>query len=189
MALRSIPGTESTIYKIVPCFLISKCISYHYLFLFISLSPSPLSYYPPPIFYTWKKARWQNSSPEVTVFFNISSSCGQVREMFPVYASRQPHEFTFHVPYVFCCAVLKLLSRVWLSVSPWTIALQDPLSMGILRARILEWVDMLSSRGSSQPRIECRSLPLQADSLLAELPEKPMYPVGTMITMMIILDT
>ena len=28
---------------------------------------------------------------------------------------------------------------------------QAPLSMGILRARILEWVDMPSSRGSSQP--------------------------------------
>ena len=29
---------------------------------------------------------------------------------------------------------------------------QAPLSMGILQARILEWVDMPSSRGSSQPR-------------------------------------
>ena len=28
----------------------------------------------------------------------------------------------------------------------------SPLSMGILQARILEWVAMLSSRGSSQPR-------------------------------------
>ena len=29
---------------------------------------------------------------------------------------------------------------------------QTPLSMGILQARILEWVAMLSSRGSSRPR-------------------------------------
>ena len=29
---------------------------------------------------------------------------------------------------------------------------QTPLSTGILQARILEWVAMLSSRGSSQPR-------------------------------------
>jgi len=29
---------------------------------------------------------------------------------------------------------------------------QAPLSMGILQARILEWVAMLSSRGSSPPR-------------------------------------
>ena len=32
------------------------------------------------------------------------------------------------------------------------IAHQAPLSMGILQARILEWVAMPSSRGSSQPR-------------------------------------
>ena len=47
------------------------------------------------------------------------------------------------------CAVL---SRVWLFVAPWTVALQAPLSMGTLQARILEWVAMPSSRGSSQPR-------------------------------------
>ena len=35
---------------------------------------------------------------------------------------------------------------------PWTVAYQDPLSMGILQARIVEWVSMPSSRGSSQPR-------------------------------------
>ena len=34
----------------------------------------------------------------------------------------------------------------------WTAACQAPLSMGILQARILEWVAMASSRGSSQPR-------------------------------------
>ena len=32
------------------------------------------------------------------------------------------------------------------------IARQAPLSMGILQARILEWVAVLSSRGSSQPK-------------------------------------
>ena len=35
---------------------------------------------------------------------------------------------------------------------PWTVAHQAPLSLGILQARILEWVAMPSSRGSSQPR-------------------------------------
>ena len=37
-------------------------------------------------------------------------------------------------------------------MTPWTVALQIPLSMGILQARILEWVAVPSSRGSSQPR-------------------------------------
>ena len=37
-------------------------------------------------------------------------------------------------------------------VTPWIVACQAALSMGILQARILQWVAMLSSRESSQPR-------------------------------------
>ena len=44
------------------------------------------------------------------------------------------------------------LSHVQLFVTPWTVAHQSPLSMGIIQERILECVVMLSSRGSSQPR-------------------------------------
>ena len=43
----------------------------------------------------------------------------------------------------------------------------------ILQARILEWVVMPSSRGSSQSRIEPRSRALQVDSLLSEPAGKP----------------
>ena len=49
------------------------------------------------------------------------------------------------------------------------VAHQAPLSMGILQARILEWVAMSSSRGSSWPR----SPALQADSLPSEPQGKP----------------
>ena len=42
--------------------------------------------------------------------------------------------------------------HVRLFATPWTVALQTPLSMGILQARTLEWVAMSSSRGSSQSR-------------------------------------
>ena len=48
--------------------------------------------------------------------------------------------------------MLNHFSCVWLFVTPWTVACQVPLSMGILQARILEWVAMPSSRGSSWPR-------------------------------------
>ena len=41
---------------------------------------------------------------------------------------------------------------VWLFVTPWTVACQAPLYMGILQARILEWVAISSSRRFSQPR-------------------------------------
>ena len=46
----------------------------------------------------------------------------------------------------------QLLSHVQPFVTPWTAAHQAPLSMGLLQARILEWVAIPSSRGSSQPR-------------------------------------
>ena len=45
---------------------------------------------------------------------------------------------------------------------------------GILQARILEWVAMLSSRGSSQHRDRTQVSQLQADSLLSELSRKPL---------------
>ena len=44
------------------------------------------------------------------------------------------------------------LSCVQLFATPWTVDHQAPLSMEILQARILEWVAVQSSRGSSQPR-------------------------------------
>ena len=50
------------------------------------------------------------------------------------------------------CILPSRFSRVQLFVTPWTVARQAPLSMGILQARILEWVAMPSSRGSSRPR-------------------------------------
>ena len=48
--------------------------------------------------------------------------------------------------------VLCLVAQSCLFVTPWTIALQALLSMGILQTRIPEWVAYPFSRGSSQPR-------------------------------------
>ena len=52
------------------------------------------------------------------------------------------------------CAVLPMLSCSVIldSVTSWTVARQAPLSIGILQARIPEWVAIPFSRGSSQPR-------------------------------------
>ena len=47
--------------------------------------------------------------------------------------------------------VVYLLSCVTL-VTPWTVSHQAPLSLGFFQARILEWVAVFFSRGSSQPR-------------------------------------
>ena len=69
---------------------------------------------------------------------------------------------------VFSCSVMAI------SLRPHGLAHQAPLSMGILQARILEWVAMPSSRVLPNPAIESRSPTLQVDSLPSELPGKPM---------------
>ena len=62
-----------------------------------------------------------------------------------------------------------VLSHVWLFVIPWTVACQAPLYMGILQARILEWVVMPSpSEDLPIPGNEPTTLTLQVDSLLSE---------------------
>ena len=67
----------------------------------------------------------------------------------------------------FCC--------VQLFVTPWTVACQAPLSMGILQARILEWIAISSSRGSSQARDQTllHLLHWQVGSLSLAPPGKP----------------
>ena len=46
----------------------------------------------------------------------------------------------------------QLLSRIQSFVTPWTVTHQAPLSMGISQARILEWIALSFSRGSSRHR-------------------------------------
>ena len=58
-------------------------------------------------------------------------------------------------------------------MTPWTVAHQAPLSMGILQARILEWVAFPSPGDLPNPGIEPTSPTLQADSLPSEPPGKP----------------
>ena len=70
-------------------------------------------------------------------------------------------------------ALVLMLSHVRLFVTPWTLALQAPLFMGILQARILEWVAMPSSRVLPDPGIKPRSPALQVDALPSEPPKKP----------------
>ena len=65
------------------------------------------------------------------------------------------------------------LGWVRLLATPWTVAHQAPLSMGILQARTLERVAIFFSRRSSQPRDWTHSPTLQVDFLLPEPPGKP----------------
>ena len=71
-----------------------------------------------------------------------------------------------------CACMLSCFSHVQLFAILWTVPHQAPLYMGSLQARILEWVALPSSRGSSQPRDWIQTL--QADSLQSEPPGEPM---------------
>ena len=64
-----------------------------------------------------------------------------------------------------------MLSQVLLFATPWTGALQTPLSVGVFQARILEWAAISSSRGLPDlgiKRMPLLSPTLQVDSLPAE---------------------
>ena len=73
-----------------------------------------------------------------------------------------------------CYYYFPIVLKIWkVKVSQSCLTLCDPMDYvvhGILQARILEWVADPFSRGSSQPR----SPALQADSLPAKLPGKPL---------------
>ena len=66
-----------------------------------------------------------------------------------------------------------MISCVQLFGTPWTVACQAPLSMGILQTRILKCVAMSSSRGYSQLRGQIQVSLLQEDSLSSESLGKP----------------
>ena len=67
----------------------------------------------------------------------------------------------------------KSLSCVWLFATPWTIVCQAPLLMGIFQAKLLEWIAMPSSRGSSQARDWTQVSHIAVDSLPFEPPGIP----------------
>ena len=71
------------------------------------------------------------------------------------------------------CMRAQLLSHVQLFVTTWTGPTGSSV-LGILQARILEWVAIPFSRASSQPKDWTWSPALQTDSLPSEPPVKPL---------------
>ena len=89
--------------------------------------------------------------------------------------SRTVREHVSHVLTTLCTCV-QLLSHVRLSVTPWTVAHQAPLSMVSLQAGILDWVPFSSSRNLPNPGIKPKSPvspALAGRFLTTEPPEKP----------------
>ena len=67
---------------------------------------------------------------------------------------------------------VKLLSRVRLFATPWTVTQQAPLSMGFSRQEYWNGLPFPSPGDLPHPGIEPRSTALQADALLSEPPGK-----------------
>ena len=64
--------------------------------------------------------------------------------------------------------IVKLLSRVQLFATPWTVDCQAPLSMGFSRQEQWSGLPLPSPGDLPDPRIEPRSPAFQADSLPSE---------------------
>ena len=67
---------------------------------------------------------------------------------------------------------MKLLCRVRLFATLWTVAYQAPLSMGFSRQEYWSGLPFPSPRDLPDPGIEPRSPALEADALTSESPEK-----------------
>ena len=74
---------------------------------------------------------------------------------------------------------VKSLSRVRLFATPWTVALQAPLSMGFFRQEYWSGLPFPSPGDLPNPGIEPGSPALQADALSSEPPGKPFLKVTT----------
>ena len=80
--------------------------------------------------------------------------------------------FRFYGYHEVCMCVLSC-SVMSDSVTPRTVACWAPLSMGLIQARILEWVACPSPGDLPNPVTEARSPTLQADSLLSKTLAEP----------------
>ena len=79
----------------------------------------------------------------------ISQECFSNNESW-VIVNTKPASSAYNV--TFFVVVIPSVNRVQLFATPWTVTRQAPLSMKFSQTRILEWVAVSFSRGSSQPR-------------------------------------
>ena len=77
--------------------------------------------------------------------------------------------------------IVKSLSRVWLFVTPWTIAHQAPPSMEFSRQEYWSGLPFPSAGDLPYPGIEPGSPALQADALPSEPPRNPIHRVLILI--------
>ena len=77
---------------------------------------------------------------------------------------------SFSVWYTVLCLVAQLCLTLWF---PWTVACQDPLSLGVSRQEYWNGLPCPPPGALPNPGIKLRAPALQVDSLAAESPAKP----------------
>ena len=89
----------------------------------------------------WTHRAWAKRRHIVRIWKNLTHISMRIRFIYTIVGDVPP-----------CAWVLSCFSCVRFFVTLWTVAYQAPLSMKILQARILDWVAVPSSSGSSPPR-------------------------------------
>ena len=121
---------------------------------------------------------WRSVSPLIVYLFQ----CYSLRTSHPCLLSQSPKVCSVHLSLFLLIytngfkvffILVKSLNHVQHFTTPWTVVHQAPLSMGFFQAKVLEWVAIFSSRGSSWPRDRIWSPIFQADTLPSEPPGKP----------------
>ena len=89
---------------------------------------------------------------------NPPANAGDIREMGSIPQLGRSSEGRNGNLLQYSCLEYHMKREAWWAIDrvlclvAWTVACQAPLSLGIIQARILEWLAMPFSRGSSQPR-------------------------------------
>ena len=115
----------------------------------------------------WAQVRIPGWNPDCMTIVGSPSVCGYKNSV---------RSYTCRAVLRVCCA--ESLSHVWLSMTPWTIAHQAPLSMGFSRQEYWSGLPCPSPGHLPYPGIKPESLmspALQVDSFPAEPPRKPSW--------------
>ena len=106
----------------------------------------------------WLSSPFQNSVTEHSAMGKHTYKTTFIWTIVPFVSDIQKLEnkFPFNQIVSFYIWKWKCLSPVQLFATPGTVVCQAPLSIGIFQTRILEWVAISFSRGSSQPRDQTR---------------------------------
>ena len=104
---------------------------------------------------------WLRWCLKVTYIVRYIKGWGALRNLLPHqnvnlcnYFLYQYKTLAFYFIPIIMSLKVKSFHRVWLFATLWTIAYQDPQAtvQGVFQARVLEWVAIFFSRGSSRPR-------------------------------------